>query len=193
MVIYNKKSKIEYNVPKVINDAMEDVSFIGFRQAQMRIRFGKLIYCVVFTSVWLMIQMPSVSAKDKTSDIEILQAMVDADWSAQEHRKGRTADTPEAIRDIWQSANKLLTDLRRMPESQELSLESAALEQLRSQVHATDSLDKKARLVLYRKVRSVARSLALKNPLIASKPIVFMKRRRFICQMLHEYLGYFYD
>jgi hypothetical protein len=39
----------------------------------------------------------------------------------------------------------------------------------------------------------VTRRIALKNPLIAGKPITFMKRRRFICQMLHEYLGYFYD
>ncbi|MHC4643544.1 MAG: TolB family protein [Planctomycetota bacterium] len=159
----------------------------------MRKRFGKLIYCTVFISVWLMIQMSSVSAKDKASDREVLQAMVEADWTAQERRKNRTTDTPEAIRDIWQSANKLLTDLRRIPEGPELSLESAALEQLRGQVDAADSHDKKARLVLYRKVRSIARNLALKNPLVASKPIVFMKRRRFICQMLHEYLGYFYD
>jgi len=33
----------------------------------------------------------------------------------------------------------------------------------------------------------------MKNPLVTSNRIVFMKRRRFICQMLHEYLGYFYD
>jgi len=159
----------------------------------MRIRFGKLIYWAIFTSIWLMIQMPFVSAKDKTSDIEILQAMVEADWTAQENRKDRTPDAPQAIRDIWKSANKLLTDLRRMPDGPELSLESAALEQLKGQADTIDSLDKKARLILYQKVRSVARKLALKNPLIASKPIVFMKRRRFICQMLHEYLGYYYD
>ncbi|MHC4087703.1 MAG: TolB family protein, partial [Planctomycetota bacterium] len=159
----------------------------------MRIRFGKLIYWVVFTSVWLMIQMPSVSAKDKTSDFEVLQAMVEADWSAQEHRKGRASDTPEAIRDIWQSANKLLTEFRKMPEAPNVNRESIELERLRGQVDATESLDKKARLTLYRDIRSVTRRIALKNPLIASKSIVFMKRRRFICQMLHEYLGYFYD
>ena len=33
----------------------------------------------------------------------------------------------------------------------------------------------------------------MKNPLLAGKPLVFMKRRRFVSQMLHEYLGYFYD
>ena len=193
MVTYNKKSKVEYRVLKVFSNVMEDVSFISFRQAQMRIRFGKLIYWAVFVSVWLMVQVPSVPAKENTSDIEALQTMVEADWAAQEHRKNRTPDAPAAIRGSLQSAEKLLADLRRMPESPDFSWESAALERLRVQVDTIDSLDKQARLVLYRDVRSVARRLALKNPLIASKPIVFMKRRRFICQMLHEYLGYFYD
>jgi len=68
-----------------------------------------------------------------------------------------------------------------------------ALERLRREVGRVASLDAAARVVLYRKVRSLARGLALKNPLLASRPIVFLKRRRFICQMLHEYLGYYYD
>ena len=159
----------------------------------MRTGFGKLGYWAVFASVWLMVQVPSVSAKEKTPDIEALQSMVEADWAAQEQRKNRTPEAPEAIRDSLQSAEKLLADLRRMPESPDFSRESIELKRLRSQVDTIESLDKKARLVLYRDIRSVARRLALKNPLIASKPIVFMKRRRFICQMLHEYLGYFYD
>ena len=159
----------------------------------MRTGFGKLGYWAIFASVWLMVQVPSVSAKEKTPDIEVLKSMVEADWAAQEHRTKRTPDTPEAVRDSFQSAEKLLADLRRMPESPDFSRESTVLKRLRGQVDAIESLDKKARLVLYHDIRSVARMLALKNPLIASKPIVFMKRRRFICQMLHEYLGYFYD
>ena len=56
-----------------------------------------------------------------------------------------------------------------------------------------DRLDETGRLALYHQIRSITRGMALKNPLIAGKRIAFMKRRRFICQMLHEYLGYFYD
>ncbi len=162
----------------------------------MRMRLGQWGYWIAFASLWLLLYAPFTAAEQDSSDAEVLQAMVEADWSAQEHRRSRTPDAPEAVRDAWQRAKKLLTDLRRMPEAPELSSESAALESAiggRGQVDAIDSLDKKARLVLYRKVRSIARKLALKNPLITSKAIVFMKRRRFICQMLHEYLGYFYD
>ena len=150
-------------------------------------------YFFAFATLWLLLHAPFAAAEQDSSDAEVLQAMVEANWTAQEHRKNQTPDSPEAVRDAWQRAQKLLADLQRIPKTPELSLESAALESLQDQVNAIDSMDKKAHLILYRKVRSVARKLALKNPLVTSKPIVFMKRRRFICQMLHEYLGYFYD
>jgi len=158
--------------------------------------------------------------QDKATAREVLKAMVQADWAAQEHRKNRTPDEPAAIRDAYKRAERLLADttlrssaslrstsLRKMPEALRFSpsvlgtpygglpmrAESAALEQLRPKLKTIDSLDKKSRLALYRQIRSVTRDLILKNPLLASRPIVFMKRRRFICQMLHEYLGYYYD
>ena len=56
-----------------------------------------------------------------------------------------------------------------------------------------ETLDEAARSALYRELRGVVRTIALRNPLVAGKPLVFLQRRRFICQMLHEYLGYFYD
>ena len=169
--------------------------FTSFWKLYMRMRLGQWGYWIAFASFWLLVYAPFTAAEQDSSDAEVsrLVGMVEADWTAQEHRRNRTPDSPEAVRDAWQRAKELLTDLRRMPEAPELSLKSASLERLRGQVEAIDSLDKKARLTLYRKVRSIARKLALKNPLITSKPIVFMKRRRFICQMLHEYLGYFYD
>ncbi len=159
----------------------------------MRTGFSKLEYCALFISMCLMIQATSLFAKEEIPNIETLRSKAEADWAAQEHRKNRTPDAPEAIRDSLKSAEKLLADLRTIPEAPNVNRESTELERLRGQVDTIDSLNKKARLALYRDIRSVARSLALKNPLIASKPIVFMKRRRFICQMLHEYLGYFYD
>lgn len=118
-----------------------------------------------------------------------LQKMVEADWLAQEHRKNRTAYDPAAVREAFARAQKLLADL-------DVELEDAealAIAHLKDRVDVVDSLDARARLALYLEIRSATRKLALKNPLVASKPIVFMKRRRFVCQMLHEYLGYFYD
>ncbi|MEA3225841.1 MAG: hypothetical protein U9Q07_07800, partial [Planctomycetota bacterium] len=137
----------------------------------------------------LLLQGPHDEVRGDTAEPGTLREMVEADWSAQEYRKNRTPDEPAAVRQAYQRAQQLLSDLRLKPEGPN----ARAIGRLKNRVDIVDSLDKKARLVLYREIRYATRELALKNPLIASKPVVFMKRRRFVCQMLHEYLGYFYD
>ncbi len=104
---------------------------------------------------------------------DALRAAVEADWAIQEKRRGRSMDSPEAIRGVLRRAL--------LPADDALARE----------VEGVDRLDAPARLDLYRKVRSRARELALKR--LGTAPVVFMKRRRFICQMLHEYLGYFQE
>jgi len=150
-------------------------------------------YLPVFALAWLFLQIPVARAHEDVASSEVLRAMIEADWAAQERRKNRTTDQPAAIREAYQRAKELLNDLNRMPRGPDLISEATALEHLQDQVNSADSLDKKTRLAMYQNIRSLTRKLALKNPLLASKPILFMKRRRFICQMLHEYLGYYYD
>jgi len=122
-----------------------------------------------------------------------LQAMIEADWSAQERRLGRTSDSPEAIRGVLERAERLRDDLLQMPNPPDLGVEADALVRLRREVNRVESLDVTARLALYREVRSAARNMALKNPLLAATRIVFLKRRRFVFQMLHEFVGYYYN
>ncbi|MGD8499659.1 MAG: hypothetical protein PVJ86_03385 [Phycisphaerales bacterium] len=150
-------------------------------------------YWIILALTGLLFQSPFTKAQDNAAGTETLRATVEADWAAQERRRNRTPDEPAAVRDAYRRAEGLLGDLHKMPQGPQITSEVFALEHLRSQVDTLGSLDRKARLILYRDIRSATRSLALKNPIIASKPVVFMKRRRFICQMLHEYLGYFYD
>jgi len=150
-------------------------------------------YLTVMVVLGVISQMPFVAGRSVAADGDAYQAMVTADWGAQERRKDRTPDAPEAIREALQRAERLMGDLQKMPEGPQLGSELAALNRLRGEGEQIESLNITARLALYLKVRSIARSAALKNPLIAGKPIVFMKRQRFICQMLHEYLGYYYD
>jgi hypothetical protein len=126
-------------------------------------------------------------------DAAAFQAMVEADWTAQEKRKGRSPDDPQAAGDVLRSAERLLGELQGVPGAPDLQAEADALRRLRPAVDRVESMDETARSALYRQVRGVARGLALKNPLFAGKPLVFLKRRRFISQMLHEYLGYYYD
>jgi len=152
-------------------------------------RFKSLAILIIAFSL---LQSP-LKAQDEIKTTEAFQEMVEADWAAQECRKNRTPDNISAVRDAYRRAEKLLSDLRKMPEGPDIASEVVALESLRHKVDTVDSLDKQSRLTLYHLVRSITRNMMLKNPLLSSKPIVFMKRRRFICQMLHEYLGYYYD
>lgn len=122
-----------------------------------------------------------------------LRALVEADWTAQEKRLGRAPDQPAALRQALRRADQLAADLRRLPGAPDLQTEIRVLNECRGAVEQAESLAAGERVPLYQKLRWAAREMALKNPLLAGKPLVFMKRQRFICQMLHEYLGYFYD
>jgi hypothetical protein len=123
---------------------------------------------------------------DGVSSASSLRSLVEADWDRQEQRRGRTSDSPQAIADAIARAERLFVRLGH----------SAAAVQMRKLAAKADSVERlpaNERLTLYRMVRTLARDAALRNPLLADTPLVFLERRRFICQMLHEYLGYFCD
>jgi hypothetical protein len=157
---------------------------------------GKQI-CVVRVATCLTLgtclTMAPGDSQESPQGKEEFRAMVEADWAAQEKRWGRSASAPEAILDALEHVGQLLEDLRQMPQALDLTVESAALQRLRRQADDLESLDEAARLEFYLKVRWFGRQVAFRNPLVAFRRIAFLKRRRFICQMLHEYLGYFYD
>ncbi len=147
----------------------------------------------VYVAMRLALPMWPGASKASADGQEALQPMVEADWAAQERRRGRSPSEPEAIRAALERASRLLEDLREMSDAPNLAREAAALKHLKRESGDLDVIGATARVALYRKVRSFTRELAFKNPLFGSRPIVFLKRHRFICQMLHEYLGYFYD
>ncbi len=146
----------------------------------------------LLVAVWLLAQA-ALSTPGARKAADAYRATIEADWAAQEQRKGRAMDAPAAASDAYAAAQRLIDSLRSMPDGPRLDAESAKLGGLRRMIERVDSLDSPGRLDLYLEARWIARNAALKNPLFASKPIVFMKRRRFICQMLHEYIGYYYD
>jgi hypothetical protein len=122
-----------------------------------------------------------------------LRERVEADWSAQERRLGRQPDQPAAIRAALERADRLLAYRRAQTPARAWTDETDVLAGLRREAASLDDRPADDRLALYRKVRWTARAWALSNPLVADRPLLFMKRNRYICQMLHEYMGYFYD
>ncbi len=137
--------------------------------------------------------LPSPAAESDADEAGAFRALIEADWTAQERRLGREPEQPETVRAVLARAEQLLADLRRLPHAPDFAREAEALRRLRRESASLESLDPAQRLACYRQVRWQTRELALRNPLLANKPLVFLKRQRFICQMLHEYLGYFYD
>ena len=121
------------------------------------------------------------------------QLSIENDWELQEKRLEHNPVDVDTIQNTLKRGELLCADLSSMPNPPNLEQEIAGLKRFQEQVNTINRLDETARLELYKKIRWTVREIALKNPLIESKKIVFLKRKRFICQMLHEYLGYFYD
>lgn len=121
------------------------------------------------------------------------QAVIEADWNLQEERKGRSVEDPRAVRDALASAQRLLAAMSEEFQSLDLQAERWALSRCADRVGAVEKLDEEARRQLYGEIHSITRGLVVKNPMVAGRPLAFMKRRRFICQMLHEYTGYYYN
>ena len=124
---------------------------------------------------------------------EGLRQAVEADWNAQERRLGRTPENPAAIHAAYGRAQSLVDSFQKRLVGIGVDRAVQVLDGARRQVAGLEALNKAERLSLWKRLRWATRDLALQNPLVANRPIVFMKRHRFVCQMLHEYLGYYYD
>ena len=120
-------------------------------------------------------------------------AMIETDWARQEERRGRTIDDARAVREALTSADRLLAALKSDYPANDWHAELMGLTRCRRRVGFVETLSEEARRDLYCEIRGITRRLVVKNPLLAGRPLAFMKRRRFICQMLHEYIGYYYD
>ncbi len=134
-----------------------------------------------------------VPGQETAAPTKTYRQIIEEDWARQETRKNRSMYDVAAIRELWERTHQLLDDLAQMPGAGDYRKEAAQLTTFQDQIANIEALDISKRLELYCSVRRITRELALQNPLLMGKPLVFMQRRRFICQMLHEYLGYFYD
>ncbi|MCL2348734.1 MAG: hypothetical protein FWC50_10800 [Planctomycetaceae bacterium] len=148
-----------------------------------------------------------------------LVSMVESDWAFQESHKHRKMSDVDAILDLVKRGKSLCDDLANaggipraeggssFPQAWETGRESGNTGSLQKlappmmffqgtllsiDAESLQKLPPKERERLYKAIRWQIRQTALQNPLLKNTPLVFMKRKRFVCQMLHEYLGYYY-
>ena len=152
---------------------------------------GKIL--LALATGWLAAFASSASAEKAPQPDAALRRMVEEDWGRQELRLGRTDDSLAALQAATVRATKLLDHSQGQLAEAELRSWEESLAEWRRAADEFQSLETTARLTLYRRVRWVARDLALRNPAVTGQPLLFMQRNRYICQMLHEYMGYFYD
>lgn len=128
-----------------------------------------------------------------------MRAAVEMDWDREAQRLGRDLSSFEEIASLFTRAQQTVDSWKTLPEAwprQDVTAELARLETLRQDF---DSMRKapdttaEQRLALYRKVRHCVRRIALAHPALAQRKIAFMKQRRAIQQMFHEYSGYYYN
>ena len=71
---------------------------------------NKTALCLIVALMTLSSRTPVAAGSEARPDA--LAAMVEADWAAQEARLGRTAGSPESLREALRRARRLLDDLR---------------------------------------------------------------------------------
>ena len=133
------------------------------------------------------------SAADTPQPDADLRRMVEEDWARQEQRWGRQDDSTAALQAALGRGTKLLDRSRQRWADSEARALDRSLTAWRHAADDAQSLEATARQKLYRRVRWMTRALTLQNPAVTGQPLLFMQRNRYICQMLHEYMGYFYD
>lgn len=136
----------------------------------------------------------TIAMESNATKEDDFRTKIESDWSRQEERRGRTMATPEAIQDAWKHSESLYYDLTQNESSAiDFRPYTQTLDRCRGTFEKLDQLNEDARISLYKTIRWATRELALENPLVKNKPLVFLKRNRFACQMMHEYLGYYYE
>lgn len=134
-----------------------------------------------------------LSALSEPAEEGDLRQAVEEDWARQEKWRGRSADTREALKAAIERGQKLINAMNGQGFFRESDYRGL-LQQWHSILETVDSdATPEQRQEAYFQIRWFLRRVALANPLIQGRPVVFIKTRRFLCQMLHEYVGYFYN
>jgi hypothetical protein len=150
------------------------------------------VWLAAVATLLLVVAEPAAAAGWPEPEPE-LRRFVEEDWDRQEQRWGRDAASVEALTAAAKRAEAWWQRRHDRAEPAAASPEAAGLAELRRAVSEADRMEAATRLEWYRQARWWTRRMALTEAGIGRQPLVFLQRNRFVCQMLHEYMGYFHD
>ena len=135
------------------------------------------------------------AVKGRTSDTpeDAFKRAVEYDWLRQEITAGRNLESPEALAALITRASELLDALE-----DEDAVTPADADNLRRAIRdaEADPIDTLSGVQIkekYLALRWQAREAIFNNPLVKDIPIVFLKADRYVWQLIHEYLSYYYS
>jgi hypothetical protein len=142
--------------------------------------------------LWLGVVTVTAAVESAAREAD-LRLMVEEDWARQERRWGREVSSVEALAAAVGRAEGWWVRRRdRVGEGVGMG-DDAILAELRAILAVAEELEASERLRWYWHARWWTRKAALEEAGVGRHPVAFLKRNRFICQMLHEYMGYFHD
>lgn len=119
------------------------------------------------------------------------------DWAKQERDQGREIASLEALDALETRARIACERLEEEDwvEKDAIDALRAKLDEARAFLDANEEGEPElvAALTRYLELRGRLREILLSNPGVSGQPLVFLKEERFVWQMLHEYLSYYYD
>lgn len=158
-------------------------------------RFSFFRRVAFFTTVLISsVYNPSFSADAPPSDAlsADFRAKIVDDWRRQEATFGREFGSRESLDALKRRAADLL-DYLDAEEATTPALRARLVAALADAEKLPADADADSMLTACETLRWAVRDAALANPLVAGKKLLFVKKNRFVCQMLHEYLGYYYE
>ena len=134
----------------------------------------------------------SVDAPSSDALSADFRAKIVDDWRRQEATFGREFGSRESLDALKTRAADLL-DYLDAEEATTPALRARLVAALDAAEQLPSDADAASTLTACETLRWAVRDAALANPLVAGKKLLFVKKNRFVCQMLHEYLGYYYE
>lgn len=181
------------NVRSVRRRAFSGVETVCNKGKNEMKRCWRLLFVATAALIVASLSSPSAFSEEANPQYAYQEAVV-ADWIQQERDFSREISSVQSLQAVVDRGREFADWA-----SDEDWVDKAGLDRLNETLDSNEQYLKDAAqspvetIRRYLDLRSQIRSIALANPDVVGRPIVFLQEERFTWQMLHEYLSYYYQ